>query len=486
MKLARRLTLFLVAGMVVVLAISSGVSISRMLVLFESDMIRDHQVLGHALAASAAMLWTVEGEARAAEVVEAARAGETEMTSSWRLLDGSAKSGDGVAELPAADWEQVKNGREVHRVLPTPGAPTLVSAFPVEHPGTRAAVEIRESLAVRDAYVRGSIRNTLLTALALIVLSSVLAAQLGLTLVGRPVHALVEQARRIGRGDLTGHIEVKGNDELGELGREMNAMVDLLREANRRVEEETRARIAALDQLRHADRLMTVGRLASGIAHELGTPLNVVAGRAKLIVKAAPPGSDAADNARIIGEQADRMTTIIRQLLDFARARGPKKALTELSAIVEQVATLLAPLAAKRSVTIETRAAPGVPRVSVDTGQMQQVLTNLVVNAIHATTGPAPVRLELSKVRRAPPPDIGGPEREWVRIDVADRGTGMPPEVIEHVFEPFFTTKDVGEGTGLGLSVAYGIVREHQGFIEVESTVGAGSRFSVHLPVESR
>lgn len=91
----------------------------------------------------------------------------------------------------------------------------------------------------------------------------------------------------------------------------------------------------------------------------------------------------------------------------------------------------------------------------------------------------------LSPERRVPPPDIGGPEADYVRVDVIDTGTGMSPEVLEHVFEPFFTTKDVGEGTGLGLSVAYGIVREHQGFIEAESTVGEGSRFSVYLPVES-
>ena len=382
MKLARRLTLFLVGGMVVVLAVNAAVSVARLVRLFESDMIQDHRVLGRALAASAFALWKVEGPVSAAGMVEAARAGETDLKSSWRFLD--APRAPGPFDLPGEDWELVRQGQEVHRVIETGGPPVLVSAFPVNYGGAHAAVEVRESLASRDAYIRTSVGNTLLSALALIVVSSMLAAVLGVSLVGRPVRALVEQARRVGQGDLTRRIAVSREDELGELGREMNAMVDLLGEPNRRVESETRARIAALDQLRHADRLMTVGKLASGIAHELGTPLNVVAGRAKLIARTSTGPDSVLENARIIGEQAERMTVIIRQLLDFARARGPKRAPADLGHLVSQAVTLLTPLAAKRSVTLESSTRGQVPRVAIDSAQVQQLLTNLVVNAIHA------------------------------------------------------------------------------------------------------
>jgi signal transduction histidine kinase len=236
-----------------------------------------------------------------------------------------------------------------------------------------------------------------------------------------------------------------------------------------------------LDQLRHADRLNTVGKLASGIAHELGTPLNVVSGRARMIARGAPP-EEAVDNARIIAEQVDRMAKIIRQLLDFARPRGAQKAPADLATLARQTLSLLEPLGKKRAVGLhfEERAGAGA-RAEVDAGQLQQVLTNLIMNGIQATRGGGDLSVTIERVRARPPADHGGPEGDYIAIRVADQGDGIPPEVLPRVFEPFFTTKDIGEGTGLGLSVTYGIIQEHGGWIDVQTEVKKGSTFTVYL-----
>jgi two-component system NtrC family sensor kinase len=176
------------------------------------------------------------------------------------------------------------------------------------------------------------------------------------------------------------------------------------------------------------------------------------------------------------------MTAIIRQLLDFARRRSPRKASADLVPVAQQVIALLEPLASKRNVAIcfEGGGAPVV--AEVDSNQLQQALTNLIVNGMQAVSKGGRLMVRLGVERTQPPADHGGPPGEYLRLDVEDTGEGIPASAIDHVFEPFFTTKGVGEGTGLGLSVAYGIVREHGGSMAVHSQVGHGSCFSIYLP----
>jgi two-component system NtrC family sensor kinase len=277
----------------------------------------------------------------------------------------------------------------------------------------------------------------------------------------------VDKTRRIGAGDLTGPLLLGGRDELARVAGALDRMCDRLAETR--------------DQLRHADRLSTVGKLASGIAHELGTPLNVVGGRAKRILRRAVP-PDTGEDARIIVEQTDRMAAIIRQLLDFARRRGAARAPADVAGIARDVLRLLAPIAAKREVTLELDDGGAAARVPVDAGQIQQALTNLVMNGIQAMPRGGELRVAITRARATRPPPGEGPEAEYLVVRVRDAGEGIRPEHLPHVFEPFFTTKDVGEGTGLGLSVTYGIVAEHGGFIDVESEPGRGATFTVHLP----
>ncbi|HWN81920.1 MAG TPA: HAMP domain-containing sensor histidine kinase, partial [Candidatus Udaeobacter sp.] len=358
----------------------------------------------------------------------------------------------------------------------------LCSFFPVTlFDGRRGAIELQESLRERDEFIHRSIRSTVVETVTVACLCGIIATGLGISLVGKPVHELVEQARRVGRGDLSTRITQAHRDELGELAREMNAMCDQLASAQDNVAVSAAARLAAVEQLRHADRLRTVGQLASGIAHELGTPLNVVSGRAKMIVGGEAVGAEAVESARAIVEQTERMTRIIRQLLDFARRREPAKIEQDLTALARQTIALLTPLAAKRGTEIQFKAQEKA-RIQIDSQQIQQALANLLMNAIQAMPDGGTIQVALGKRWVTPPADHGGTGGEYWAIEVEDTGSGMPPEVASRAFEPFFTTKDVGEGTGLGLAVAYGMVREHGGWIDLRSVTGQGSRFTIFLP----
>jgi signal transduction histidine kinase len=220
------------------------------------------------------------------------------------------------------------------------------------------------------------------------------------------------------------------------------------------------------------------------MAHELGTPLNVIAGRSKLIAGQQLSPDEAQRSARIIGEQAERMTAIMRQLLDFARRGQARKQPVELNGLIGGVVELLAPTARKQAVELPWQAAPAPLTVDADPGQLQQVLLNLAMNGIQAMPDGGPLLLQLSQQDVASHPGTGKEEAgPWCIIRVEDRGQGIAPQDLPHIFDPFFTTKEVGQGTGLGLSIAYGIVEEHGGWIEVASIPGEGSIFTVFLPL---
>ncbi len=256
--------------------------------------------------------------------------------------------------------------------------------------------------------------------------------------------------------------------------------------------EERRALVAAHEktlttqkQLQHAERLSTVGRLAAGVAHELGTPLNVVSTYAQMIETRALTDGEVPDAARIIREQSGSMTRIIRQLVDFARAGKPQRNLQSANDLLQASASLLRPLASKKQVTV-TIEQNDTRLVDADTGQMQQVLANLIVNAVHAVSEKGNVWARVGRSTQPPPDGVTAPPEGWVFFEIDDDGCGLSPDVTQHLFEPFFTTKGVGEGTGLGLAVAHGMIREHGGFITAANRVEGGARFTVLLPAPPR
>jgi signal transduction histidine kinase len=352
----------------------------------------------------------------------------------------------------------------------------LMTLVPVrEHGQLIGAIEIAESLAVRDAYLKSSILSTALATASMVLVSGVVVLVFGVWLVGRPLALLADKAKRIGQGDLQGPLCLPQRDEIGELAREVNSMCERLVEANVETERQTLEKIAALEQLRHADRLITVGRLAAGVAHELGTPLNVIAGRVKMLRRGSATGAASEDYLAIIAEQVERMTAIIRQLMDFARRREPKIAAADLLACSRAIKRLVTPIAAKRNVVVAVASTEPVWALG-DAMQLEQVVSNLVVNAIHACAEGGRVEISCGLDKS---PD--GSPAAYVRV--RDDGHGMDAATRERIFEPFFTTKEVGQGTGLGLSVAHGIVSDHGGSIRVESQPRAGSTFSVLLPL---
>jgi two-component system NtrC family sensor kinase len=483
MRLARKLMLALVLAM---FAIFTGRAVLRVRYetrVFDADL-REHQRL--VLLALKAPLQRLLRDAGPAALEASLREAEAQLRPA-HLRWVSFEPGDGATvQRPAEVPDRATLARGEPVVMEDRSSRHLVTYLALGNGGPAlGAIEISDSLtnprpALRDRVLE-ALANTAAAALgAMIVVSG-----LGFVLVGRPLRSLAEKARRIGAGDLSGPLVIRQRDEIGQLAAEMNQMCDRLAAAHRRADAESAARLETLDQLRHAERLSTVGKLASGIGHELGTPLNVVSGRAKMIASGEVSGGEALDSARTIAEQAERMASIIRQLLDFARRRGPQKAPGGLKEIARNAGALLLPFARKHKVALALPdgAEPEIT-ASVDAGQLQQVLTNLMVNGIQAMPDGGTLRVEVERETALPPPDCGGAEGVHCAIRVIDHGAGILPEHIAHLFEPFFTTKGVGEGTGLGLSVAYGIVKEHGGWIAIDSTPGKGSRFSVYLPGE--
>ena len=284
----------------------------------------------------------------------------------------------------------------------------------------------------------------------------------------------MKKTQRIGRGDYSEDFVLQGKDELAELEGSINEMCRQIVMAQDAVVKEAEGRIAAIEQLRHAERLSTVGRLASGMAHELGTPLNIVGGRAKMIMTEDLQREEVVDYARIIMGQADRMAKIIQDLLDFARRRKIHKSLVNIRKIIDEACKIINIAAQKSKVTLVSNIADNVVPVMVDEFQMQQVLVNIVMNAIHAMPEGGRIEIEAQMV----------PSKKCLAIAIQDQGKGIAPEDLKHVFEPFYTTKDVGKGTGLGLSISYGIVQEHGGWIEVSSEIGRGTCFTIYLSEE--
>jgi two-component system, NtrC family, sensor kinase len=476
MKLVPKITLAFVA--VTIAVMSTGVlrRVRRESGYERTARERDLSLVAQSMADGAAVLWHSQGPDAATAMIAHAGKRDGEVRIRWVCL-GTEETrpqapGVGCGGLVDGATRAAGDGRRYAYV-------------PVKAAGdVRGAIEVSASLAPEEGFLRRTIIDSVTFTALNVTIIFALSFILGLRFVARPTRALVEKARRVGRGDFEGPLVLPGDDEFGELAAEMNAMCAQLSDVHARVKAESAARVAAMEQLRHGDRLMTVGKLASGLAHELGTPLNVIEARASMIASDELSES-ARKHANVVVEQCDRITRIIRQLLAFARVRGPEeKTASDVVEMARQSIDLLEPIARKKRIALKLSPDTGPAFAAADTMGLQQALANLLVNAIQATAEGRAVDVVVARERLTPPADHGGGEGEYLCLSVRDEGCGIPGDQIGHVFEPFFTTKEVGEGTGLGLSVAYGIVRDHGGWIAVESEVGQGSRFSIYLPPE--
>jgi PAS domain S-box-containing protein len=226
------------------------------------------------------------------------------------------------------------------------------------------------------------------------------------------------------------------------------------------------------DQLRKAERLAELGTLASGMAHEIGTPMNVILGRAELLMRKATDESTRQGLETIV-TQVERITKIMNQLLSFARKRPSEQRGVDLVVAIGSVLDMLVEKFNKHNIHVVKDYVPDLPLVLADPDHISQVLLNLMLNACQAMPGGGTLTLKL------------GPKGDMVELGVQDTGTGVPEDQVSKIFDPFFTTKPVGEGTGLGLTVVHGIIQEHNGTIRVNSIPNQGTIFTISLPVHS-
>lgn len=224
------------------------------------------------------------------------------------------------------------------------------------------------------------------------------------------------------------------------------------------------------EQLRRTERIAELGTVASGMAHEIGTPMNVILGRAEYLmdrVKDEPVKK----GLQTIVTQVERITKVMNQLLSFARRRVPEPRTLDLREVVETSVEIFQERLARNRIRVQLGLDKSCPKVRADADQMNQVLINLIMNAVHAMPDGGTLRIEMA------------PANEMVMLTVSDTGHGIPQEAMGHIFDPFFTTKEFGKGTGLGLTVVKGILEEHGGSIVATSEPGTGTTFTIQLPV---
>lgn len=297
-----------------------------------------------------------------------------------------------------------------------------------------------------------------------------------------PLAVMVEATGKLAQGDLNHRVALDGEDEIGQLARAFNRMTEDLRAAHedltqwsrtleRRVEERTHELRETQGQLMRSEKLASLGKMAAGVAHEINNPLTSILLNAHLLLESLGDGDEAREALTLIADETSRAAAIVNGLLDFARMTPAQEVRTDINDIVERTVRLHEKQASVRNIRIELALDRSLPSIDVDRNKIQQVFSNLIVNARDAM----PDGGTLSVTTRFTP------DRSGLEIVFADTGVGIPPENIPKIYDPFFTTKSFG--TGLGLAISYGIIRQRGGTIEVESVVGQGTVFTVRIPI---
>jgi len=337
------------------------------------------------------------------------------------------------------------------------------------------AFEVLQPLSFVEQEKAGTRVRFLWNTLVLLVTLTAVILWLVRRLVSRPLAGFAEGVRALGRGRLDHRVDPGTTiGELATVAVELNRMAAGLEQARAELVRGAEERLALERHVRHSEKMAMVGQLAAGLAHEIGAPLHVIRGRADLMTKRTPGGEPRSRDLRIIVEQIDRITGIVRSLLDFARPKEPRLGPVDLVAVADGVLELLDTEIGPAGIEAR-REGLDAAVVRGDRDQLQQVLLNLLLNAAQAVRDQPGERSITLTV--ATSEDRGGE----VVLAVADSGPGIPAELRERIFEPFFTTKSDGRGTGLGLATARRIVEEHGGSVVVEEAP-RGTSVTVRLP----
>ncbi len=282
--------------------------------------------------------------------------------------------------------------------------------------------------------------------------------------VRRPMMELQDKIARVSLGDMEASVSFANrNDEIGDLGRDFNEMVAQLKSSREEIQRLHQT------QMSRAEHFATLGELAAGLAHEIRNPLAGIAGVIEIVSRDLPPGSAARSVIKDAKEEALQINRILTDLLETARPKPPQFQVKDLGLTAEHAVLFARQQAITKRIMIEFDKGDDIPPVDHDPHQMNQVLLNLLLNAIQAMDKAGTIYVTLRH------------DKEAASITIADQGKGIPPENLANIFRPFFTTK--GHGTGLGLSLARRIVESHGGTISVRSEVGKGTQFLIRIPI---
>ena len=282
--------------------------------------------------------------------------------------------------------------------------------------------------------------------------------------VRRPMMELQDKIARVRLGDMDVAVSfAKRNDEIGDLGRDFNDMVVQLKSSREEIQRLHQT------QMSRAEHFATLGELAAGLAHEIRNPLAGIAGVIEIISRDLPPNSPARTVIKDAKEEAVQINRILTELLEIARPKPPQFRVSDICSTAEHAVMFARQQAVTKRVMIELEIGDAIPPVEHDPNQINQVLLNLLLNAIQSMDKPGTIRVVLQM------------DDDTLLITVSDEGKGIPAENLRNIFRPFFTTK--GHGTGLGLSLARRIVEAHGGSIDATSVLGQGSEFLIRLPV---
>jgi signal transduction histidine kinase len=286
----------------------------------------------------------------------------------------------------------------------------------------------------------------------------------------KPIERLTLAAKRIEEGDLQYRVSIHRDDEIGSLATAFDQMAERLMQRERELKQ-------SQDTLRRADRLSSLGLLTAGLAHEIRNPLVAIRTFTQLLPERYDDPDFRENFQGLALKEVDRICGLINDLLSFARPSKPNVVPENVNDVVDNIARILETQAKEKGMSISREFSDNLPKVWIDREQMKQVFMNLILNAIQAMKEGGSITLASRAVSR----NGSEPSGEFVQVEIRDTGIGIPEENLHHIFDPFFTSKD--EGSGLGLAVSHQIVQEHGGFVTVESNLGKGTVFFVHVPV---
>jgi two-component system NtrC family sensor kinase len=327
-----------------------------------------------------------------------------------------------------------------------------------------------------------------------IIFAGLLVSYLVHRIIYLPLIDLEDGAEKLASGDLDNIIPIRSPDEFGQLAESFNSMTRALQKSHIDLEDwgrtlENKVKEATLElhkaqaETARSEKLASVGLLAAGIAHELNNPLTGVLTFAHLVRKNLPEDSRDAEDLDLVIRETKRCATIIRRLLDFSREKTPEKTYSNLNDLIEETIQLIEQPAQVENIEIIRDLDHDLPDIWVDENLIKQVIMNMLVNARHSIEKSGSITIRTYFCSEVDCPEAVERCEDLAVITIADTGCGISEEDLQRIFDPFFTTKGVGKGTGLGLSVSHGTIEAHGGTIEVESTVGKGTKFSVFLPL---